>query len=329
MASTPSFFARYPRNQKALILAMQESHLQGVATRKMKRATERLCGTTFTESLVCRLSEDLDAEIEAWRSRPLTSSYPYVIIDALDGYVREDGRVVCRPALIAEGISQSGHREMLAIELAHAEGDALWKGVFHGLKERGLGGALLVISGKHKGLPSAVQDQFNGSVQWQYCQTCFQREIRRLLPGSEQARLAKGLRKVFAAQSLGSAESLIFELITCYGHHYPRLADKLTRCGEYALTCFGFPAAHRRKVGTTNGLNRFKREVGRRTNIVRVFPNDRAFLRLVGALAMEQSEDWLTGKRYLNMSPLYEIFPAYESQASEPHSSAGFDQRDT
>ena len=312
MATTPGFFARYPRNQRALILAMQESYLQGVATRKMKKATERLCGTTFTESLVCRLCEDLDAEIEVWRNRPLTGGYPYVIIDGLEEFVREDGRVVCRSAVIAKGISQSGHREMLAIELAQEEGDGLWRGVFCRLKERGLGGVLLVTSGEHKGLLSAVQDEFNGSVQWQHCQTCFQREIRGLLPGSEQAGLAERLRKVFAAHSLVSAESLIVELITCYGQRYPQLADKLTRCADYALTCFRFPATHRGRLGTTNGLSRFKREVGRRTSIVRVFPNDRAFLRLLGALAMEQSEEWLTGKRYLNMSPLYEMFPPCE-----------------
>ena len=146
--------------------------------------------------------------------------------------------------------------------------------------------------------------------------------MRRLVPRPEQAGLAEQLHKVFAAHSPSSAKSLIAEIVTSCEHQSPRLADELTRFADYTLTCFDFPAAHRRKVSTTNSMNRFKRAIGRRASIIRVFPNDRAFLRLLGALAMEQSEEWLTSKRYLNMSPLEELFPPSEL-ARGPHSAPG------
>lgn len=299
-------FARYQRNEKALVLALQESYLQGVSTRKMKNVTEQLCGTSFSKSFVSHVCQDLDAQIDAWRNRPLTREYPYLIVDAHYEYVRSNGEVVSKGILIVKGISKSGHREILAVEMANTESEATWGALFRKLKERGLTGVLLITSDEHKGLVAAIRRHFQGA-QWQRCQTHFQRNVKDLVPRNEQGELAQALREVFDAPSLEEARELLDRMIGDYEERYPKLADKLDQDTEFVLTCFHFPAAHRKRIRTTNGLERFNEEINRRTDVIRIFPNDRSCIRLIGALAMEQSEEWLTGRRYLDMSLLDDV----------------------
>lgn len=299
-------FGRYQRNEKALVLALQESYLQGVSTRKMKNVTEQLCGTSFSKSFVSHVCQDLDVQIDAWRNRPLTREYPYLIVDAHYEYVRSNGEVVSKGILIVKGISESGHREILAVEMANTESAATWGALFRKLKERGLTGLLLVVSDEHKGLVAAIRRHFQGA-QWQRCQTHFQRNVKDLVPRKAQGELAKRLRDVFDAPTLEEAGELLDRMIDDYEERYPKLADKLDQEAEFTLTCFHFPTAHRKRIRTTNGLERFNEEINRRTNVIRIFPNDQSCIRLIGALAMEQSEEWLTGRRYLDMSLLEEI----------------------
>ena len=299
-------FGRYQRNEKALVLALQESYLQGVSTRKMKNVTEQLCGTSFSKSFVSHVCQDLDVQIDAWRNRPLTREYPYLIVDAHYEYVRSNGEVVSKGILIVKGISESGHREILAVEMANTESAATWGALFRKLKERGLTGVLLVVSDEHKGLVAAIRRHFQGA-QWQRCQTHFQRNVKDLVPRKAQGELAKRLRDVFNAPTLEEAGELLDRMIDDYEERYPKLADKLDQDAEFTLTCFHFPTAHRKRIRTTNGLERFNEEINRRTNVIRIFPNNQSCIRLIGALAMEQSEEWLTGRRYLDMSLLEEV----------------------
>jgi transposase-like protein len=298
-------FGRYQRNEKALVLALQESYIQGVSTRRVKKITEQLCGTGFSKSLVSQLCQELDVDIEAWRNRGLTKRYPYLIIDARYEYIRDNGKVASKAVLIVKGISDSGHREILAVDVANTESEATWAELFRKLKERGVQGVLLVTSDEHKGLVAALRRHFQGAA-WQRCQTHFQRNVRDLVPRSQQGAVADGLREVFNAPNLDKARSRLDELIESCRESYPKLADKLDEDIEQTLTCFQFPNAHRKKLRTTNGLERFNEEIARRSKVVRVFPNDKACIRLTAALAMEQSEEWLTGRRYLDMSLLEE-----------------------
>ena len=208
------------------MLALQESYVQGVATRKVKKVTEKLCGTSFSKSLVSKLCQDLDAEIEAWRNRPLTQCYPYLIVDARYEHIRDNGRVLSKGVLTVKGISESGYREILAVDVANTESEPTWGELFGTLKARGLKGVLLVTSDEHKGLLKALQRHFQG-VRWQHCQTHFQRNVRDLVPRSQQAALAEGLRKVFAADTLDEATTSVNAPIESYQDRSPKLADKL------------------------------------------------------------------------------------------------------
>lgn len=299
-------FARYQRNEKALVLALQESYLSGVSTRKVKDITEQLCGIGFSKSFVSSVCQDLDGQIDAWRNRPLTQAYPYLMVDAHYEYVRDGGAVVTKGVLIVQGISESGHREILAVEIANTESEATWGALFRKLRERGLKGVLLVISDEHKGLVAAIRRYLQGA-QWQRCQTHFQRNVKDLVPRKAQGELAHRLRAIFDAPTLQEARVLLDQMIDDYQKSYPKLADKLDQEAECTLTCFHFPQVHRKRIRTTNGLERFNQEINRRTDVIRIFPNDPSCIRLIGALAMEQSEEWITGRRYLDMSLLDEV----------------------
>jgi putative transposase len=293
-------FARFQRSEKALILALQEAYLQGVSTRKVTKITEQLCGTAFSKSHVSDLCQELDADIQAWRDRPLEQSYPYLIIDATYLYIRTGGKVVSKSVLIVTGVSQSGHREVLALNVAHSETEATWTTLFKDLKNRGLTGVQLVTSDEHNGLVNALKRHFQGAS-WQHCQTHFHRNIRGITPPKHQRQVADALKDVFNATDLQTAQRRLNEMIDTYENILPKLAEKLDRDTPHCLTCLDFPQQHRKRLRTTNSLERLNREIKRRADVVQIFPNDQACERLVGALCMEWSEEWITGRRYLDM----------------------------
>ncbi len=238
-------------------------------------------------------------------------AYPYLIIDAHYEYVRDNGKVLSKGVLIVKGVNEAGYREILAVEMAYTESETTWSALFERLKARGLYGVLNVTSDEHKGLVKGVKRHFQEAC-WQRCQTHFQRNAKDLVPRTKQAALADGLREVFNAPDLEEARERVEELIQTYQHSYPDLAKKLDEEMEHTLTCFHFPKDHRKRIRTTNGLERFNQEINRRSRVVRIFPNDASCIRLIGALAMEQSEEWLTGRRYLDMSLLEEMNPPQE-----------------
>lgn len=296
-------FARFQRSEKALILALQEAYLQGVSTRKVTKITEQLCGTAFSKSHVSDLCQELDADIQAWRDRPLEQSYPYLIIDATYLYIRTDGKVVSKGVLIVTGVSQSGHREVLALQVAHTETEETWTTLFKSLKSRGLKGVQLVTSDEHNGLVNALKRHFQGAS-WQHCQTHFHRNIKGITPPKHQRQVADALKDVFNATDLQTAQRRLDEMIDAYESILPKLTEKLDRDATHCLTCLDFPQQHRKRLRTTNSLERLNREIKRRADVVQIFPKDQACERLVGALCMEWSEDWITGRRYLDMDYL-------------------------
>ena len=296
-------FARFQRSEKALILALQEAYLQGVSTRKVTKITEQLCGTAFSKSHISDLCQELDEDIQAWRDRPLEQAYPYLIIDATYLYIRTGGKVVSKGVLIVTGISECGHREILAIQVAHSETEATWTALFKDLKERGLKGVQLVTSDEHEGLLNALKRHFQGAS-WQHCQTHFHRNVRGITPPKHQKGVAASLKEIFNARDLDAAKRRLDEMMDAYQDSLPNLVDKLDRDIWHCLTCFSFPQPHQKRTRTTNSLERLNREIKRRADVIQIFPNDKACERLVGALCMEWSEDWITGKRYLDMTHL-------------------------
>lgn len=301
-------FERYQRSERALVLTLQEMVLNGVSTRKVREITETLCGTQFSKSQVSGLTQQLDEILTCWRKRSLKGFYPYLMVDAHFEYVRQDHQVFSQGVLMVLGIRESGHRELLAVEVGLTENELFWSELFKDLWQRGLRGVQLVISDDHQGLIEAIRRYFQG-CQWQRCQVHFLRNLLKLVPRKRRQALARGLKDLFDAPDLPQAKVRLQTLISGYEKQYPKVADKLEAEAEQALTCFQFPEPHRRRIRTTNVLERFHKELRRRTRVVGIFPNPDSCLRLTTALAMEQSEQWLNGYQYLDMSLLEQNQP--------------------
>ena len=299
-------FARYQRNEKALVLALMEIYVEGVSTRKVKDITEELCGTSFSKSLISSLAGSLDSELEVWRSRRLeATSYPYLFVDARYEKARVDGRVVSQGVLVVSGVRNDGFREILAVEVADTESEATYQELFRPLKRRGLKGVELVVSDDHGGLKAAIARNFQGAS-YQRCQVHYSRNLLGTVSHARRKELSEGLRGVFAAPSREVALRLASELAARWRPSHPGVAEHIEEHIEECLACLAFPESHHRRIRTTNGLERLNQEIKRRTRVVRIFPNRGACLRLVSALAIEQSEEWLTGRRYLDMRELEE-----------------------
>jgi transposase-like protein len=301
-------FSRYQRNEKALCLALMEMYVEGVSTRKVKDITEELCGTSFSKSLVSSLAGTLDAELRAWRERRLEAeAYPYLFVDARYEKARVDGRVVSQGVLVASAVREpDGLREILAVEVADTESAATYHELFRSLKARGLTGVELVVSDDHEGLKAAIGRHFQGAS-WQRCQVHYQRNLLGMVGAKRRKEIAADLRAIFAATSREQALGMASEVAGRWREKgYEKVACHIEENIEECLACLAFPEGHRRRIRTTNGLERLNQEIKRRTRVVRIFPNPQACLRLVGALAIEQSEEWVTGRRYLDMEELRE-----------------------
>lgn len=300
-------FARYQRNEKALVLALMEMYVEGVSTRKVREITEVLCGTSFSKSLVSELAGQLDEELDAWRHRPLTeTTYPYLSVDARYEHVRQDGRIVSQGVLIVAGVRADGHREILAVEVADTESAATYHHLFQELKARGLSGVRLVTSDSHKGLKAAIDRHFQGAS-WQRCQVHFARELVGMVGTGRRGELAADVREIFAATTREQALTTAETVAARWEPTHLAVTRLLEEGVETCLACRAFPLAHRARIRTTNGLERLHEEIRRRTRVVRIFPNADACLRLVTALCVEQSEEWVSGRRYLEMSALHPV----------------------
>ena len=232
--------------------------------------------------------------------------YPYVFVDARYEKVRVNRRVVSQGVLIVSGVRYDGFRELLGVEVADTESEATYQELFRSLKRRGLSGVELVISDDHEGLKAAIARHFQGASH-QRCQVHYARNLLGMVSYARRKDLAADLRAIFAApdreQALQIASSVAEEWRK-KGNE--RVAERIEEHVEECLTCLAFPESHRRRIRTTNGLERLNQEIKRRTRVVRIFPNEESCLRLVTALAVEQSEEWITGRRYLDMSELEE-----------------------
>jgi len=316
---SPEVFDKYQRSEKALVLALQEMYLEGVSTRKTKKITEKLCGTEFSKDQVSRLAKKLDEGQNEWRDRSLGKSYPYLVIDATYEKVRENGQIRDRAVLMVVEIDEDGYRQFLGTYMKTSETETSWSEVFTDLIDRGIDPQSIqyIVSDKHKGMRKAMAKFFPQSS-WQWCQTHYQRNAEAKISGRDETKkLHQHLRDVFNSPDYETARARADKLIEFYDDHYPNLADWLDETIEEALTVFNLPEKHRKRLRTNNSLERFNGEIKRRTKVVRIFPNRKSCLRLVTALCMEQSEEWVTGRRYVNKQGLDELVKESESQQKE------------
>ncbi len=309
-------FARYQRNEKALVLALMEMYVEGVSTRKVKEVTEELCGTSFSKSLVSSLAGSLDSELRAWRSRKLEAdAYPYLFVDARYEKVRVDHKVVSQGVLVVSAVRDDGLREILGVEVSDTESEATYQQLFRSLKGRGLKGVELVVSDDHEGLKAAISRHFQGAAH-QRCQVHYARNLLGMVGATKRKELASELRGIFAAPARETALEIASSVGEKWrGKGHEKVAEHLEEHVEECLSCLAFPESHRRRIRTTNGLERLNQEIKRRTRVVRIFPNQESCLRLITALVVEHSEEWLTGRCYLDMQELEEY--RYQNQEAE------------
>ena len=296
----PSALEKGVRSERALKLAIAEMYVQGVSTRKVTEVMQQLCGLDVSSAQVSRATQLLDEELTAWRQRPI-GEIPYLVLDARYEKVRHGGSVVSCAVLIAVGITPKGHRSLLGVSVSLSEAEVHWREFLGSLQERGLHGVKLIICDDHTGLKAARQARFTG-VPWQRCQFHLQQNAGHYVPRVEmRSDLAADLRAVFDAPDRAEANHRLEMAVRKYEKSAPKLANWLSDNVPDGLAVFALPAAHRRRLRTSNLLERLNKEIKRRTRVATLFPNEAALLRLVSAVLMEISEEWETEKLYLRM----------------------------
>ena len=295
-------FERYQRSEQALLLAMMQMVIDGVSTRKVENITEELCGKSFSKSMVSDLCKKLDPVVEQFRNRPLEKYYPFLMFDAMYLKVREEA-VKSKGFLIALGVNEEGSREVLGFRVADSESEQSWSEFFQSLKKRGLKPPLLVTSDHHGGLVSALKKNFQG-VTWQRCQTHFSKNLLDYTPKALQPQMKESIREVYEATDLTSARMAKDRLLEEYETKAPRAMKLLDEAFDDITAVLILPLKYRKRLRTTNGLERLNQEVRRRERVIRIFPNQASVIRLLGALLMEHDERWSTGRKYLDMEQL-------------------------
>ena len=298
----PSALEKGLRSERALKLAVAEMYVQGVSTRRVAAITEQLCGLEVTTAQVSRAARAIDEELEKWRARPLGET-PYLILDARYEKVRHGGQVRSCAVLVAIGIDPQGKRSVLGVSVSLSEAEVHWRDFLAGLQARGLHGVKLVVSDAHGGLKPALDARLTG-VPWQRCQFHLMKNALAFVPRPEmQAEVVADLRAVFDAPDRPEAERQLGLAVEKYRTTAPRLADWLEANIPEGLSVFALPRSHRRRLRTSNMLERLNEELKRRTRVAGLFPNDASLLRLVSAVLMEVSEDWESNRKYLTMGP--------------------------
>ena len=297
----PAALEKGIRSERALKLAIAEMYVQGVSTRKVTQILEQLCGLNISSTQVSKATALLDDELQRWRQRPLVSPYPCLILDARYEKVRVGGLVQSCAVLIAIGVDQSGKRSVLGLSTKISEAEVHWRDFLSNLQQRGLHGLEFIVSDNHCGLRAALDARLPG-IPWQRCQFHFQQNATAHVPHVHlRASVAKDIRTVFDADNLQTAQTKLKEVIHKYQTSAPKLASWLEANTPETLTVFSRPEEHRKKLRTTNALERLNREIKRRTKVVSVFPNEAALERLVSALLAEINDDWESERPFLSM----------------------------
>lgn len=305
----PSLLEPRRRAEKALVAVVQEAYVHGVSTRKVDELVQALGLGGISKSEVSRLCAELDEHVEAFRNRPLVGRYPYLWLDAKYVKVRENGRVISMALVLATAVNEKGEREVLGFDVGHSEDGAFWTAFLRQLVSRGLQGVLLVTSDAHEGLKEAIRTVLVGTT-WQRCRVHFMRNLLAYVPKSAQQMVAALVRTIFAQPDKASAHAQLATVAANLAGRFPKVAGLLAEAEEDVLAYMDFPAEHRRQLHSTNPLERLNREIGRRTDVVGIFPNAAALLRLAGAVLQEQHDEWTAAtRRYFSqesMSKLYQ-----------------------
>jgi transposase-like protein len=296
----PSALEKGVRSERALKLAVAEMYVQGVSTRKVQSVMETLCGHNVSSADVSRAAKLLDEELEKWRSRPL-GQFPYLILDARYEKVRHGGSVVSCALLVAIGIGTDGKRSILGVSVSLSEAEVHWRGFLASLQDRGLHGIKMIVSDDHAGLKAAREARFAG-VPWQRCQFHLMQNAMHYVPKLDMRKeAAADIRTILDAPDRQEALRRKEQAVAKYLKTAPKLSAWLDANVAESLSVFELPAAHRKRLRTSNLLERINKELKRRTRVATLFPNEASLLRLASAVLAEIDEEWQTAKVYLNM----------------------------
>lgn len=299
----PALLEPRRRAERALVAVVQEAYIQGVSTRRVDALVKALGMEGISKSQVSRLCQTLDQEVERFRRRALLGHYPYLWLDATYVKVRQQGRVVSLAVVVATGVTSRGEREVLGLDAGPSEDAAFWQQLLRGLVSRGLSGVRLVISDAHTGLVQAIAGVLQGAS-WQRCRVHWLRNALALVPKSAAEMVAATIRTVFVQPDAASTQEQWRRVADGLRSQFPKLAALMDASEADVLAYTTFPRAHWRQIWSNNPLERVMKEIKRRTNVVGIFPNQAAIVRLVGAVLLEQHEEWQVGRRYLSVESL-------------------------
>ena len=316
----PSLLERRRRIDRALYAVVMEAYVHGISTRKVDDLVKALgAASGISKSEVSRICAELDRDLDAFRARPLDHvGFPYVFVDAtyLKGRVR--GRVVSRAVVIATGVTATGDREVLGVDVGDSEDGAFWTAFLKGLRARGLSGVQLVISDHHLGLKTAIGAVFVGAA-WQRCRVHFMRNVLARVPKASAEMVAAAIRTIFAQPDAEHVRAQLDEVARMLEGQFPDVTLMLRDATEDLLAFCGFPIAHWRKIWSTNPLERINGEIKRRTNVVGIFPNDPAIVRLVTAVLVETHDEWAVAeRRYLSEESMAKLNEPAAPTVEEP-----------
>lgn len=301
----PGFLEPRRTAEKALTAVIQEAYIQGISTRSVDELVKAMGMTGVSKSQVSRLCEDIDERVHAFLNRPIEGDWPYLWIDATYVKSREAGRVVSTAVIIAVAVNTDGVREILGVATGPSEAETFWSEFLRGLSRRGLRGVKLVISDAHEGLKAAASKVFKTT--WQRCRVHFIRNaLAHAGKGQRQAVLAV-INTIFVQESAEAASAQWRSVADQLRPKFPKLADMMDAAENEVLAFMSFPRAHRTQIHSTNPLERLNAEVKRRTNVVGIFPNDKAIIRLVGAMMLEQNDEWSLQRRYMQLEGLQSL----------------------
>lgn len=307
----PSFLEPRRRAEEALLSVVQEAYVNGVSTRKVEKLVQGLGVANLSKSEVSRICASLSEQVELFRHRPLTRHYPYLWLDATHLKVRENGSVVSCAVLVAYGLNDDGYREVLGVATGVSESEESWLGFLRELLGRGLTGVRLVISDAHQGLKNAIAQTLAGAS-WQRCCVHFMRNVHGKVSKAQQGVVTAAVRTIFAQPDATAAREQLRRVADTLEAKHPQVARMLEEAEADILAYMAFPEAHWRQIRSTNLLERLNREIARRADVVGIFPNRDAVVRLIGMVLAEQHDEWQIGRRYLGLETLAALKPPAE-----------------
>jgi putative transposase len=303
----PPFLEPRKTAEKALVSVIQEAWIGGVSTRRVDELVQAMGLTGISKSQVSKLCKDIDERVTAFLERPIEGEWPYLWLDATYLKVREGGRIVSVAAIIAVAVSTEGRREIVGLGIGPSEAEPFWSSFIKGLVRRGLKGVKLVISDAHDGLRHAITRVLSAS--WQKCRVHWMRNALAHVPKSQHTMVAAAIRQAFLQPDAEAAHNAWRHVADPLRPRWPKLAALRDDSEHDVLAYMAFPTQHRTKLHSTNPLERLNKEVKRRADVVGIFPNEASITRLIGAVLLEQNDEWLLPHRYMQVEGMAELTP--------------------